>query len=88
MLFRSMALQGEIKLDKQRGQEVGKKEGRLAKIEKRVQKATSSQLSVLEGTNQKLREASEKDREEKMGQKEEKTDRKKEKDRESVDLYL
>ncbi len=82
------ALQGEIKLDKQRGQEVGKKEGKLAKIEKRIQKATSSQLSVLEGANQKLREASKKDREEKTGQKEEKTDRQKEKDRESVNLYL
>lgn len=64
-------LQGEIKLDKDRGIDVGQKEGSLAKLEDRIEAATNSQLAVLEEANQGLQEAGSKEQEEKA---EEKTD--------------
>lgn len=58
-------LQGEIKLDKDRGIDVGQKEGCLAKLEDRIEAATNSQLAVLEEANQGLQEAGSKEQEEK-----------------------
>lgn len=58
-------LQGEIKLDKDRGIDVGQKEGRLAKMEERIEAATSSQLGILEEAGQRLQESSRKGQEEK-----------------------
>lgn len=84
----AISLQSEIKLDKQRGQDVGKKEGKLGKIEKKIQKATSSQLGTLEGANQKLQEAGKKDREEKAGRVKEKAGSRKNKDKKTFDACI
>ncbi len=62
-------LQGEIKLDKDRGIDVGQKEGSLAKLEDRIEAATNSQLAVLEEANQGLQEAGSKEQEEKAEEK-------------------
>lgn len=70
---RARVLESEIKMDKSRGDDTGKKQEELNEMKVKEQEATSAQLSTLADANKTMKEAAETDREAEAADK--KTDR-------------